>query len=76
MRRLEVDYSLDSMAVMVNMARYNFVNRVINNPNLSVLDFGCGSGYGTRILKEKFKNVTSFDIYPDNYQPDNIDVIQ
>jgi cyclopropane fatty-acyl-phospholipid synthase-like methyltransferase len=64
------------MDVLVSMARYNFVNRTVNDPALSVLDFGCGSGYGTRILKERFRDVTSFDVYPDNYAPPGVKVIQ
>lgn len=76
MKRLEIDYSLASMDVLVSLARYNFVNRTINDPELSVLDFGCGSGYGTRVLKERFRDVTSFDVYPDNYRPAGIEVTQ
>lgn len=76
MKRLEVDYSLMSMDVLVSLARYNFVNRTINTTSSSVLDFGCGSGYGTKVLKERFKDVTSFDVYPDDYKPEGIDVIQ
>lgn len=62
MRRLEINYTLGAMDVLVSLARYNFVNRTINNPNLKVLDFGCGTGYGTTILKEKFKDVDAFDV--------------
>lgn len=76
MKRLEIDYTLASMDVLVSLARYNFVNRTLNDKNLSVLDFGCGSGYGTRVLKERFNDVTSFDVYPDDYKPEGIDVIQ
>jgi 2-polyprenyl-3-methyl-5-hydroxy-6-metoxy-1,4-benzoquinol methylase len=76
MKRLEVNYTLGSMDVLVSLARYNFVNRTINDSNLAVLDFGCGSGYGSKVLKEKFKDVTSYDIYPDNYTPKDIEVIQ
>jgi 2-polyprenyl-3-methyl-5-hydroxy-6-metoxy-1,4-benzoquinol methylase len=76
MKRLEVDYSLASMDVLVSLARYNFVNRTMNDKSLKVLDFGCGSGYGSRILQEKFADVTSFDVYPDNYLPKGITVNQ
>ncbi len=76
MKRLEIDYSLGVMDALVGIARYNFVNRVINNAQLKVLDYGCGSGYGSRILKEKFQDVTSFDIYPDDYTPKDIEVCQ
>lgn len=62
------------MDVLVSLARYNFVNRTLNNPNLKVLDFGCGSGYGTKVLLEKFKDVTSYDEYPDSYSPDIKDI--
>lgn len=76
MKRLEINYTLGSMDALVSLARYNFVNRTINNRSLSVLDFGCGSGYGTKVLKERFNNVTSFDVYPDDYKPEGIEVVQ
>ncbi|MCU0435163.1 MAG: class I SAM-dependent methyltransferase [Bacteroidia bacterium] len=76
MKRLEIDYSLGSMDALVSMARYSFVNRTLNDKNLRVLDYGCGSGYGTRILKEKFTQVVSHDVYPDGYAPEGIEVEQ
>jgi 2-polyprenyl-3-methyl-5-hydroxy-6-metoxy-1,4-benzoquinol methylase len=76
MKRLEIDYSLASMDVLVSLARYNFVNRTVNNKKLAVLDFGCGSGYGTKVLKEHFSDVSSFDVYPDDYKPKGVEVIQ
>ncbi len=76
MKRLEINYSLASMDVLVSLARYNFVNRTVNNKQSSVLDFGCGSGYGTKVLKERFSDVTSFDVYPDDYKPEGVEVIQ
>lgn len=76
MKRLEINYSLGAMDVLVSLARYNFVNRIINNRNAAVLDFGCGSGYGTVALKERFTDVTSFDVYPDGYLPEGIKVCQ
>jgi len=76
MKRLEINYSLGAMDALVSLARYSFVNRIINDPGLTVLDFGCGSGYGSKVLKEKFKKVVSFDVYPDNYRPPGIEVIQ
>jgi 2-polyprenyl-3-methyl-5-hydroxy-6-metoxy-1,4-benzoquinol methylase len=76
MRRLEIKYSLHAIDSMVGLARYNFVNRVLNDKGLTVLDFGCGSGYGSRVLKEHFSDVTSFDVYPDGYLPEGIDVCQ
>jgi len=76
MKRLEIDYTLGSMDVLVSLARYNFVNKTINDRNLKVLDFGCGSGYGTKVLKEKFYEVDSYDEYPDNYRPKDITVEQ
>ena len=76
MKRLEINYSLGAMDTLVSLARYHFVNRVINDSNLKVLDFGCGSGYGTKVLKESFADVTSFDIYPDGYLPEDIYVCQ
>lgn len=76
MKRLEINYSLGAMDTLVSLARYNFVNRTINNKTLSVLDFGCGSGYGTNVLNEHFTNVVSFDVYPDGYAPAGINVCQ
>jgi 2-polyprenyl-3-methyl-5-hydroxy-6-metoxy-1,4-benzoquinol methylase len=75
MKRLEISHSLGAMDVLVSLARYNFVMRTVNNPDLKVLDFGCGSGYGSVALKEKFTDVTSFDIYPDGYAPEQIEVV-
>lgn len=76
MERLEIKYSINVMSAMVGMARYNFVNKTVSRNNLKVLDFGCGSGYGTKILKEKLNNVTSFDTYPDGYgKPENITIV-
>lgn len=76
MKRLEIDYSLGSMDALVSMARYNFVIRTLQDTGLKVLDYGCGSGYGTRILKEKFTNVVAHDVYPDGYKPADIDVVE
>lgn len=76
MKRLEINYSLGAMDALVSLARYNFVNKTVNNKELKVLDFGCGSGYGTRVLKEHFKNVVSYDVYPDGYLPEGIEVCQ
>lgn len=76
MKRLEINYSLGAMDALVSLARYNFVNRTVNNKKLKVLDFGCGSGYGTRVLKEHFEKVVSYDVYPDGYSPDDINVCQ
>ena len=75
MKRLEVDYSLGSMDVLVSLARYNFVNRIVQNRKASVLDFGCGSGYGSRALRERFDDVTSFDVFPDGYEPEGLKFI-
>ncbi len=76
MKRLEINYSLGAMDALVSLARYTFVTRTVNNKSLRVLDFGCGSGYGTKVLKEQFKDVTSFDVYPDGYLPGDIKVNQ
>ncbi len=76
MKRLEINYSLGAMDVLVSLARYNFVNRTVNNKQLKVLDFGCGSGYGTKVLKEHFHHVISYDVYPDGYLPEGIEVCQ
>ena len=33
MKRLEINYSLGAMDTLVSLARYNFVNRTINDKN-------------------------------------------
>jgi 2-polyprenyl-3-methyl-5-hydroxy-6-metoxy-1,4-benzoquinol methylase len=76
MKRLEIDYSLGAMDALVSLARYSFVIRTVNDKSLHALDFGCGSGYGTKVLKEHFNTVTSFDVYPDGYLPKGIKVNQ
>lgn len=76
MKRLEIEYNITAMDTLVSLARYNFVIRTTNNEAFSVLDYGCGSGYGTKVLKEKFKDVSSFDVYPDDYLPKGIEVSQ
>jgi 2-polyprenyl-3-methyl-5-hydroxy-6-metoxy-1,4-benzoquinol methylase len=62
MRRLEIDYNLGVMDSLVSLARYNFVTRTINDKSQKVLDFGCGTGYGTKVLREHFKEVDCFDV--------------
>lgn len=62
MRRLEIDYNLGVMDALVSLSRYNFVTRIIQDKNLKVLDFGCGTGYGTKVLREYFKEVDAFDV--------------
>jgi 2-polyprenyl-3-methyl-5-hydroxy-6-metoxy-1,4-benzoquinol methylase len=71
MKRLEIKYSLNAIDALVSLSRYNFVNRVIPDKKKIVLDFGCGSGYGTKVLKEHFTKVDSYDSYPDKYFPKN-----
>jgi 2-polyprenyl-3-methyl-5-hydroxy-6-metoxy-1,4-benzoquinol methylase len=62
MRRLEIDYNLGVMDALVSLARYSFVTRTINKKESKVLDFGCGTGYGTKVLREHFKEVDAFDV--------------
>ena len=62
MRRLEIDYNLGVMDALVSLARYNFAIRTINDKSLRVLDFGCGTGYGTKVLREHFSSVDAFDV--------------
>lgn len=75
MKRLEINYTLNGIDALVSLSRYNFVNRTNPNKNLKVLDFGCGSGYGTKVLKEHFNDVDAYDSYPDNYFPKNFNLI-
>jgi 2-polyprenyl-3-methyl-5-hydroxy-6-metoxy-1,4-benzoquinol methylase len=76
MKRLEINYTLNAIDALVSLARYNFVNRTINDKSRLVLDFGCGSGYGSRVLKEHFEKVKSYDIFPDGYLPSDLDICQ
>ena len=75
MKRLEIDFNLNGIDVLVSLARYQFALRTVNNSDIKVLDFGCGSGYGSKILKEKYNDVVSFDVYPDGYSPKGLDVV-
>ena len=75
MKRLEIDYSLNAIDSLVSLSRYNFVNRTNPNTDLKVLDFGCGSGYGMKVLKEHFTKVYGYDEYPDSYLPKGFDII-
>lgn len=43
-----------------HLVRYKFAYRIIN-PNDIVLDYGCGSGYGSRMLAEKASKVIGID---------------
>lgn len=45
---------------LMHLATYNFSLDFIINKN--VLDFGCGSGYGSKIMSEKALSVTGVDI--------------
>ena len=75
MKRLEINYSLNGIDALISLSRYNFVNRTNPDKLLKVLDFGCGSGYGTKLLKEHFKHVDAYDSYPDDYFPENFNLI-
>lgn len=70
MKRLEIRHSLGTMDVLVSLARYNFVCRTMPSRDLRVMDYGCGSGYGTKALREHFYKVDAFDQYPDGFTPE------
>lgn len=62
---------------LFHVATYDFCRPYIEGK--TVLDFGCGSGYGTHMLSKHCKDITGVDISPDavrfaaaNYRNDNL----
>lgn len=43
---------------------YKWVSDQYGAPDRDVLDYGCGSGYGTRLLAEHFGQARGVDVYP------------
>lgn len=44
---------------------YQLTTILKSNRNSNVLDYGCGSGYGTSLLKQFYNKVTGVDVSPD-----------
>jgi SAM-dependent methyltransferase len=62
---------------LMHIATYHFALNYVKDK--VVLDYGCGSGYGSRMLSDKAENVTAVDISEeavnfakDNYAADNL----
>lgn len=65
---------------LIHIASYNFVLK--HSEGKEILDFGCGSGYGSKLLSEKAKKVFAVDINQEaidfakqNYSAENIEFI-
>jgi len=63
---------------LLHIATYEYAENFVKNK--TVLDFGCGSGYGTEMLSKKAAKVTGVDISTEavdyaknNYNSDNLD---
>ncbi|MGB8216478.1 MAG: class I SAM-dependent methyltransferase [Candidatus Methanoperedens sp.] len=55
----KVDYT----TLLVSLAKYKFVKSVLSGKE-SLLDIGCGTGYGTFYLSEFCRDITGIDIDP------------
>jgi len=61
MRRVIVDQSDDSLDnLLFHLARYKFISRLIK-PSDTVIEIGCGSGYGARYLSDYARDVVAID---------------
>lgn len=56
-----IDYEYNNRVIQTCL---NELNNITNINNKSILDFGCGTGYGGKIIKEKYNssNIIGFDI--------------
>lgn len=50
--------------LLYHLCRYNLASKISEIDDI-VIDFGCGSGYGTRFLSNKVKTVYGFDVNED-----------
>ena len=53
----------DPKRLVFTLARYKFVAKMLEGKN-SVLEFGCGDGFGSRIVQQNVKNLTITDYDP------------
>ena len=49
---------------LAHESRYNWILQTQNFINKKVLDFGCGSGYGTFLLSQKAEETVGIDYSP------------
>jgi 2-polyprenyl-3-methyl-5-hydroxy-6-metoxy-1,4-benzoquinol methylase len=54
----------NSRSAIMHQSRYQWLPSVVDVSNASILDFGCGSGYGSGFLADKGANVLGIDISP------------
>ena len=73
----EINNEAENYNHLMHVATYKYALKFIENKR--VLDYGCGSGYGSYFLSEKAKSVIGVDINPDavlmaqkNYVSENL----
>jgi SAM-dependent methyltransferase len=54
----------NSRSARMHRSRYEWFPSIVNVTNVSLLDFGCGSGYGSGFFAEKGAKVLGMDISP------------
>jgi SAM-dependent methyltransferase len=61
---------------------YQLTSMLMSNRNSTVLDYGCGSGYGTSLLKQFYSKVIGVDVSPEaisfcknTYKSDGLDFV-
>ncbi|KAF0190759.1 MAG: putative glycosyltransferase [Gammaproteobacteria bacterium] len=83
-RVIEDDYKASQSSYLIylfHIATYRFCLPFVRNKR--VLDFGCGSGYGTHLLSADCEQITGIDISADaiayakdHYRKDNLDYLR
>src|ERR1700734_2911483 len=46
------------------LSRYKFVSKMLENENFKVLEVGCSSGFGSRIVRQSVGNLIATDFDP------------
>lgn len=62
----EVDYT----TLLISLAKYKFIKSIMSEHD-SVLEIGCGTGYGTYYLSKFCREITGIDIDPDQIKKAN-----
>jgi len=63
-RYVPEEQDANSRNAIMHQSRYRWLPSIVDVSNSSILDFGCGSGYGSGYLAEKGARVLGVDISP------------